>query len=732
MTTTPEKLKPFEFHGLDINIESKTQAYADCHVCGGQGKLGIKIPTGQYRCNKCETTGNAITFINDLHKISLKQTKTKQYNALTKHRYISPKELRAWGVAQSHITGDWLIPAYNLEGKLANLHKCIWSDDKFRILGTPGCKLHLFHIPNSESKNHKIVIISEGPWNSMMIRERIQESGGLPIDGKRIALDKIQLYGIPGANNFREEWVKLLDGKHVYLLGDNDWPQTLKSGKILKPGWDGMNKTIKLLEESGRLPASLHRIRWGKNGYTKKLANGYDPRDLLHETSGIEGLRSLIKQTEHIELHLPSKKTKSKQEEDTNEEPPKLEPLECSSFNQLVKAFAAKNDEGFGLHIHQPWKDTFACMLATVISTELPDEQIWLRVIGPGSSGKTTLANCIATASEYTIMRSMFTGFHSGFVGGGKTKWKDSSLIPKINGKTFIVKDGDTLLTTPNRDRVLAELRDLYDGNTSSEYRNRKSVEYNDIRTTMLLCGTADLRSLNRSYLGDRFLDIEILGDENTDPYIKRAASNAYSNLAKHFSSKNGEDNDIHSDDKLRQLKRLTYGFILHLKENLHGSFPTMSEKTSQKLQAIGQFVSYMRARSKREKDELSYRPRTELATRLIGQLIKLAVCLSIVMGKRKIDDEIIRIVRKVAFDTASGFPLEFTQLLSKYKELSQSQIAITLGLASTTTNRVLQDMHEFNIIKRTEKPNRSGIGGRHLHLWTLSSEMIKLWRIIQ
>ena len=138
-----------------------------------------------------------------------------------------------------------------------------------------------------------------------------------------------------------------------------------------------------------------------------------------------------------------------------------------------------------------------------------------------------------------------------------------------------------------------------------------------------------------------------------------------------------------------------------------------------------------MRARVNREKGEaLAYRPRAELATRLVGQLAKLGVCLSIVLNKKTVDNETFRIIRKVALDTACGFHLEITQLLIRYKAgLSAKQIGMELGLSETSIRRNLLDMAEFQIVKRGSRPNRSGVRGRDLHIWSLSPSVGRLWR---
>jgi hypothetical protein len=105
------------------------------------------------------------------------------------------------------------------------------------------------------------------------------------------------------------------------------------------------------------------------------------------------------------------------------------------------------------------------------------------------------------------------------------------------------MKDGDTLANSPNRDKILSELRDLYDGTSRAHYRNMKADEFEDVRLSFILCGTDELRQLNRTFLGERFLDCEIMAKgEDTSPYVQRAATNTWASLAGFLSPKNEED----------------------------------------------------------------------------------------------------------------------------------------------------------------------------------------------
>jgi len=316
-------------------------------------------------------------------------------------------------------------------------------------------------------------------------------------------------------------------------------------------------------------------------------------------------------------------------------------------------------------------------------------------------------------------------GAYSGYTEGRGKKARaiDASLVKKMNMKTTFIKDGDTLLNAQNRDKILAELRDLYDGTSRAEYRNLVSHDYDALRMTFVLCATDEIRSLNRTHLGERFLDCEILGDEDQTPYLDAAFNNTCNAVL-------GYLQDKETEDRQTTLKRASLGFIIHLKENvLPSARVEVPPEVKGKIEAMGQVVSYCRAQVKRERGEVQYRPRIELGTRLTAQLTKLAICLAITFEKKKVDAECLRLLRKIAIDTAFGFQFEIVRLLVRHKAgLSAKQIALSLSLGKTTVERYTQDMIELQMIGRTERPNRSGVRGRNLHIFTLSKTLRKLW----
>jgi len=725
--TIPDTLKAFLHHGVEVSNHPK-QAKGTCPFCDKSNHFFIQSETGRYHCKICDESGNVNTFINRLHQWGVDETTDQDFQPLIDRRGIPLEVLKTWGVCQSQLTGEWLVPAYNNKGKLCNLSREVEVDDgKFRLFGTASCKLHPFGVNVRNSRN-KTVWVCEGPWDAMALWSALR---GVRKNGPRLVRttnpDKSlgmthDVLGVPGSGNFNPDWLEYLDGKTARLCFDNDHPRKTPSGKTVKPGWDGMVRVGKLAGENGRCPSRLERIKWGRGGYDKGLADGYDVRDTLGDNGPVNGIGLILSRMERVKV----KKTEGTPEA----EEVQLEPLPRESFAELVEDYNAC------LHFTDNLRDTLALMLACVISTELPEDQVWLRIIGPPGSGKSTLAEAISAARDFTFPVSMQTGFHSGYVGDGKaaSRKKDASLIPMMDGRTVIIKDADTLLNAPGKDRILSEMRDIYDGTTRSRYRNRVARVYEDIRTTFIICGTDALRTLNRTFLGERFLDVEIMerGADQT-PFLDRALDNTFNRLSASLLPPKDEDPDDLPEDRMVRLKRATLGFLQFMKGNLRTMKPpSQSEKAKVRIKALGQFISYMRAR--KDKDgEAQYKARVELATRLVSTLGKLAFTSALTLGKRSVDAEVLGLLCKVALDTAEGFRLDLVDVLAGVKPgsgLSTKQLETTIHVSEGTIRNLLIEMREFGITQRKSENNKSGQRGRNRHTWSLTEDFRKLHRI--
>ena len=320
-----------------------------------------------------------------------------------------------------------------------------------------------------------------------------------------------------------------------------------------------------------------------------------------------------------------------------------IECVQCETYAELHESWTKAMRWTDGLD------NALAVMLASVTSTMAVGDQLWVKIIGPASCGKSTLCEAVSVNQKYVLAKSTIRGFHSGF-GDGE---QDHSLLSQVAGKTLVTKDGDTLLQSPNLGQVLSEARDVYDTTSRTSYRNKSSRDYSGIRMTWLLCGTSSLRSIDSSELGERFLDCVIMDgidDDLEDEILMRVATRSEKNL----SFETDGTVETQQDPEMTRVMQLTGGYVDFLRENANEMLASInfSDEALRQCARLGKFVAYVRARPSKLQEEDAER---EFAARLVSQLIRLSKCLAVVYNKPTVDQEVLRITRKVALDTSRG-----------------------------------------------------------------------------
>lgn len=395
-----------------------------------------------------------------------------------------------------------------------------------------------------------------------------------------------------------------------------------------------------------------------------------------------------------------------------------LAPSTCTNYRTLIANWRKAMRWTPGLD------GALSIMLASVVSTRLPGDQLWTLVLSPPSTGKSTLCEALATAREYIHSKSTLTRLYSGYKTDKEGK-EDYSLVPRIRNKTLIIKDLDPLLKDAGRALILGQLRDLYDGTSRTHYNNAMSREYIGVRTTMIFCGTPAVREFDAAEFGARFLCYSIMDqidNELEHEVLQKVARRACANLA----ASNGNPEGYYEADFVKAMK-VTGGYVNYLRENdieLLSNIELDQDVLDQCI-ALGKFVAYLRARPSKAQSETAER---EFASRLVSQHVKLAKCLPVVLGKKSVDDQVISRITKTSLDTCRGNSLTIVMYL--YESLSNlkagmSLRALTLATGSTEQRiaRLLRFMMHIGIVER--KQTKQGTR------WVLTNIMRDLYKIV-
>jgi ribosomal protein L37AE/L43A len=724
----PERLKPYIFHGVNLTWTDKV-ATGDCPWCGREGKFSADVETGMWKCFVCgegsdKGGGNVYTFLQLLWKMADKDT--TDYSELAADRKLLPDTLVQWELVVSPLTGDWLIPGYNAKRKLCQLYRRVVGEQRSLLMPTSGLSHQLFGVPLLNNDNSTIYVC-EGLWDGMALWEAMGQCKYSGDEGLSATsnpsyslLSESSVLAAPSCSAFSESWLPLFKDKTVVLMYDNDHPRTNpKTGKVIAPaGWAGMRRAAGILAGTAK---EIRILRWGgSESYSPNLAPGYDLRDAL--TTGPDSLPDRLAQLLATLGPLPDEwRIKPKPRHAAHPKSEGMECTPCKSYKKLTTAWRKALLWNDGLD------RALACMLASIASTQMLGDQLWLKVLGPAACGKSTLCEAISVNKDYVLAKSTIRGFHSGFKEQGGGKEEDNSLLSLLPGKTLVTKDGDTLLQSPNLPQILSEGRDVYDGVSRTHYRNTMSKDYDGLRITWILCGTSSLRQIDSSELGERFLDcviMEGIDDDMEDEILERVVHRAARDVAL---ESDGEASK-HYPPEMASAMQLTGGYVTWLRENAVEKLAVIDYPSTvrRQLTRFGKFAAHMRARPSLRQEEVAER---EFATRLVSQLTRLAGCLALVLNKSSVDGEVMRRVRQVVMDTSRGRTLSITTYLyqaDKEIGLESKTLSVLVGQTEDKIRSLLRFLRAIHVVELHYPINEKGVKGR-MH-WRLTNRMHRLY----
>lgn len=710
-------LRSYTCHGLELRTTTSKQAIGECPFCGGEDKFYINTSTGLYDCKVCSPDGgNLYTFMRSLWEL-LSQV-DHSYEKLARQRgLLNPESLSDWGILSS-LTGTWLAPGYNSGGEIVQLYRYMKDPKKgkYRFWLTPNSN-HGIHCYLSGDMNADMVLVTEGIFDGVLLSE---------ILGK-----EAMILAVPGCNVFFSNWCSYFAGKDVVLLYDNDHPSKVKVGEgyheKAPAAITGIKNVVDTLINHSHTPNSISYLRWGNDGdgYSSKLADGYDIGDYLRQGNTLKERKKLWSTLSQKIVPVPDEWKVKKTIHAVN-----LKPSKCLSWRDLVNDWRKAMqwpESGEGLDY------AFSVMLACSLSTSTQGDAVWVKIIGPPSSGKSVLAEACTVAKKYVKALSTLRGLYSGYR-TTKDDEEDNSLIPLIVNKTLIIKDGDTLVKSPNAEKILSELRDLYDGAGRSHYNNRMGKDYEGVRFTLIICGTEALSILDRSELGERFIDcafLETMEESLEDDIGWRVALRACSEVA---ITSNGIPESLMTEEMLNA-KQKTAGYIEYLRNNADRLISKVyfSEETLRYCQKLAEFTSFMRTKQPldRGKGHPEIKAQRELSFRLISQFVRLARCLGAVLNRKEVDEYVMKRVRQVGMDTSRGLSLEVCRELYQVGEngMEQRAIAIVLSQEEAKIRAFLRFLRRIGIIEIVENKSRHHMIKQKR--WRLTSRIRRLYELV-
>lgn len=732
----PATLRPYLFHGVDIDAEEgDTQAQGTCPFCGKE-KFGVKLETGEFHCFVCGAKGNHATFLRQLWELHKQADQAdggawSGYVELAEDRkLLDYHTLVEWGCIPSPLTEDWLIPGYGAGGKLDQLYKYIkgYKTGKRLLLATSEIP-HALHGVNLYDSDKPIVYLCEGPWDGMVLGEVLALSKrgdrGLTLTGNPAAslAAEANVLAVPGCNVFRDEWLPLFASKRVVLLYDSDHPKEVEGRQTVPAGYAGLQRAVQTLSAAANPPQEISYLQWGPEGYDPQLPSGYDVRDHLTQGTSpgkrVAQLETLLGRVTAIPDSWLGARPKRNEG---------LTCQECTDWKSLHMSWMK------ALCLRRDMTDALAVLLAVCLSTDQKGDQLFLQLLADAGSAKTRYCDALLV-SKYCFPLEHLTGFHSGWKGDNG---EDYSLLARINHCTLITPEGDVLMSSPRFVEIMSQQRRIFDGTSGATYKNSKEDQrYTGLRTPWIIAGTPALMESDQSRLGDRFLRvyIEPPDEEAKQTIVKRVG---YTALRSVLQISNGSA-DGHVEDHMRAAYCLTGGYVDYLRKNsvdllaqAAAGLDDEAERTLVDFCACrAEFTAYLRARPSKEKDR-EVGATVELPTRLQHQYVRLAVCLAAVMNRPILDNEVLRIVTKVSLDTARGRTLTTVRCLyeADNEGLETTALANLTNQTEEAERRRLRFLKELGVVKRRDKtvstPSGKVVTSRR---WVLVDRLVTLYR---
>lgn len=371
-------------------------------------------------------------------------------------------------------------------------------------------------------------------------------------------------------------------------------------------------------------------------------------------------------------------------------------------------------------HMDTGLREAATIAAATLLTTRIPGDPLWLYVVGPPSTGKTVIVDSLAADAEHCESVSKLTAktLVSGWVDPNDPE-NDPSLFPRLKGRALLVKDFTAVMTMGSGvlEELYGLLRDCYDGKVRVPYGNGKIVEKNDVYFPLIAAVTDAIKGDNRSHLGERFLRCEVLGPGHDDDATIDAAMGSVVR-------------DPAREAKLAALGQAISDYLKSVPVDL-SQLPDLEPEVHVKVRNLSRVIGHIRAfveRDHSENRDMLYRPRAEGGARVAKQLKKLGIAIALLLQKKTVDDDVFHLIRKVGMDTVEGLLLETLKTLMRGECIwTTDNLRDRLRRKKTSLVRNLYDLEEVGVIERYAVANLKG-SGRDSHAWRPTPDFKGLW----
>ncbi len=368
------------------------------------------------------------------------------------------------------------------------------------------------------------------------------------------------------------------------------------------------------------------------------------------------------------------------------------------------------------LFLHLDDNNVIDVVFAVYAANRLNADPLWLFVVGPPSTAKTEIISSLDGHPGIFLLSSLTPKtFISGKTSTSQTG-TNFSLLPRLIGKTIIMKDFTTVLTQhrDHKSEIFSQLREIYDGRYCKAFGTGETIDWKG--KIGLLAGVTpaiDAQMAVNQLLGERFLYYRMLTQNHTEAArmaIQRTSGSEA--FRTHF-------------------KQTVCKFLSEL-DSIDPAILVDEGEFREPLINLATLCVHARSAVLRYRDQtLQSMPEPEGPARLVKQLSLLSKALAIVRGQTVVDLTIYEVVKKVSQDSLPR--LRLIVLKSLWQMCCENQLAGDVnplwfrtkdiadrsGVPISTTKLQLEDLRLLNLIVRNVES-----GSKNAQIWKPSQQM--------
>ncbi len=351
-------------------------------------------------------------------------------------------------------------------------------------------------------------------------------------------------------------------------------------------------------------------------------------------------------------------------------------------------------------------------IMAVYVANRFNADPIWLIIIAPPSNTKTELLRAFDGHKNAFFLSNLTP---STLVSGKTSKKSEPSLLPKLNDKMVIIKDFTTILSmrSENRQEILAQLRETYDGQYSKSFGTGKTFDWTGKFGLIAACTPVyDSHYSVIGSMGERFV---LYRSENMSG-VKMGLQ---------------AQKIVGQEDKMRaEIKKAIHKFINQFNSLKNVEF-NKNEEVNNMVISLACFCAYARCPVERDRytQAVKYDPMPEGTPRLVKQFMQLGMGLALIHGKNSIDTEIYETIKKIGRDLMPAHRLKILWKLwdlgayaDAYEWPTTKEIAEAVNRPTTTTKLLLEDLMIAGVLNRDTKRE----GKSNPYTWQLTDEIFE------